>query len=147
MSFLHKAFLSDFQTPLFSIQVFYIIIKGIYVNLYKVRGKQVLYFKQLLCVIVIGIVFNSININKFKIVSFIMYIAAGWTIIFASYEIYMAIGQNGFLLLLFGGISYTLGSILYGLGGKYSVWFHTVFHFFVLAGTILQFISIYLYVI
>ena len=76
-----------------------------------------------------------------------MYIAAGWTIIFASYEIYMAIGQNGFLLLLFGGISYTLGSILYGLGGKYSVWFHTVFHFFVLAGTILQFISIYLYVI
>ena len=48
---------------LFSIQVFYIIIKGIYVNLYKVRGKQVLYFKQLLCVIVIGIVFNCIALK------------------------------------------------------------------------------------
>lgn len=106
-----------------------------------------LIFTVVWILVIIGIVFNSININKFKIVSFVMYIAAGWTIIFASYEIYMAIGQNGFLLLLFGGISYTLGSILYGLGGKYSVWFHTVFHFFVLAGTILQFISIYLYVI
>lgn len=48
---------------LFSIQVFYIIIKGIYVNLYKARGKQVLYFKQLLCVIVIGIVFNCIALK------------------------------------------------------------------------------------
>lgn len=97
--------------------------------------------------IIIGIVFNSININKFKVLSFVMYICAGWTIIFASKELLDVIGINGFLLLLFGGITYSLGSVLYGLGSKYSVWFHTVFHIFVLIGTILQFISIYMYVI
>lgn len=97
--------------------------------------------------IIIGIVFNSININKFKVLSFVMYICAGWTIILASKELLDVIGINGFLLLLFGGITYSLGSVLYGLGSKYSVWFHTVFHIFVLIGTILQFISIYMYVI
>lgn len=97
--------------------------------------------------IILGIVFNSININKFKILSFIMYIASGWMIIFEAKELLNIIGFNGFILLLMGGISYTLGSILYGIGSKKSVWFHTVFHIFVLIGTILQFVSIYLYVV
>lgn len=97
--------------------------------------------------VILGIVFNSINIEKFKVFSFIMYICAGWTIIFAIYEISQIIGMNGFLLLLFGGIAYTLGSVIYGLGKNHSVWFHTVFHFFVLIGTVLQFLSIYLYVL
>ena len=56
-------------------------------------------------------------------------------------------GINGFLLLLFGGIAYTIGAILYGLGKKKSVWFHTVFHCFVIVGMILQFVSVYLYVL
>ena len=97
--------------------------------------------------IILGIIFNSININKFKIFSFVMYICSGRIILLACVDIYNAIGFNGFMLLLFGGISYTIGSILYGIGGKSSVWFHTVFHFFVLFGSILQFLSFYLYVI
>lgn len=97
--------------------------------------------------VTIGIVFNSIDINKYKVLSFIMYILAGWIIIIAACEISKINTLNGFLLLFFGGVSYTLGSVLYGLGGKYSVWFHTVFHFFVLIGSLLQFLSIYLYVI
>lgn len=97
--------------------------------------------------ITIGIVFNSININKYKIISFVMYIVAGWIIILEAKELLNVIGFNGFMFLLFGGISYSLGSILYGIASKKSIWFHTVFHIFVLIGTILQFISIYLYVI
>ena len=97
--------------------------------------------------IILGIIFNSININKFKIFSFVMYICSGRIILLACVDIYNAIGFNGFMLLLFGGISYTIGSILYGIGGKSSVWFHTIFHFFVLFGSILQFLSFYLYVI
>ena len=97
--------------------------------------------------ITIGIVFNSININKYKIISFVMYIVAGWIIILEAKELLNVIGFNGFMFLLFGGISYSLGSILYGLGSKKYIWFHTVFHIFVLIGTILQFIAIYLYVI
>ena len=50
----------------------------------------------------------------------------------------------GFWLLLSGGISYTLGAILYGIGSK-KKWFHSVFHIFVVLGSILQFLSIFLY--
>lgn len=48
---------------LFSIQVFYLIIKGVYVNLYKVRGKQKIYFRQLLAIILIGVIFNFIALK------------------------------------------------------------------------------------
>lgn len=97
--------------------------------------------------VTIGIVFNSINIKKFAILSMIMYIVAGWAIIFNCVELYNELHFNGFMLLLFGGISFTIGAVLYGLGGKHSVWWHTVFHFFVLAGIVLQFLSVYLYVL
>lgn len=97
--------------------------------------------------IALGIVFNSINIHKYSKLSMIIYIFAGWIILFASDGIINSIGLNGFLLLLFGGISYSIGAILYGLGKKKSVWFHTVFHIFVLIGIVLQFVSIYLYIL
>lgn len=97
--------------------------------------------------VTLGIVFNSINIKKYAVFSMIMYIVAGWSILLNVNELYCYLSFNGFMLLLFGGISFTLGAILYGLGKKNSVWFHTVFHFFVLFGIILQFTSIYLYVL
>ena len=50
----------------------------------------------------------------------------------------------GFLLLLSGGIAYTIGAILYGLGKKRK-WMHSVFHIFVVLGSVLQFLSVWLY--
>jgi hemolysin III len=50
----------------------------------------------------------------------------------------------GFMLLLYGGIAYTIGAILYGIGSKVR-WMHSVFHVFVLVGSILQFLAIYFY--
>lgn len=97
--------------------------------------------------VTLGIVFNSINIKKYAVFSMIMYIVAGWSILLNVNGLYSHLSFNGFMLLLFGGISFTLGAILYGLGKKHSVWFHTAFHFFVLFGIILQFTSIYLYVL
>lgn len=107
------------------------------------------YIILILCFIFVtlGIVFNSINIKKFSILSMAMYILAGWTIILDCLTLFNKLGFNGFILLLMGGVSFTIGAILYGLGKKHSVWWHTVFHFFVLFGIILQFLSIYLYVI
>jgi len=95
----------------------------------------------------LGIVMNSINIVKYSKLSMIIYVCAGWTIIFASDALINNISLNGFLLLLFGGIAYSIGAILYGIGKKKSVWFHTVFHIFVLVGVVLQFLSVYFYVI
>ena len=97
--------------------------------------------------IALGITMNSINIKKFSGLSMTIYICAGWLIIVNCVELYNALGLEGFLLLLFGGISFSLGSILYGLGKKHSVWFHTIFHWFVTLGIILQFLSVYLYVL
>lgn len=97
--------------------------------------------------VALGITLNSIDMNKFKIVSFILYIVIGWIIIIASPELINTMGLNGFLLMLAGGLSYTIGSLLYGIGRKKSIWFHTVFHCFILLGTILQFISIWFYIL
>jgi hemolysin III len=54
--------------------------------------------------------------------------------------------RPGFYLLLSGGIAYTVGAILYGVGVK-KRWMHSVFHIFVVLGSLLQFLSIYLYVL
>ena len=94
------------------------------------------------CVIV-GIVFNSISLEHYKVLSMSLYIAAGWTIILACYELgTSSFGWANFWWLLGGGLLYTLGSILYKVGAKKS-WMHCVFHFFVLFAAIFQFISIY----
>lgn len=97
--------------------------------------------------VILGIVFNSVNIQKYKIFTTLLYIVIGWSIIFATKELINTITLNGFIWMLFGGISYTIGAILYGIGAKKSLWFHTVFHCFILLGTILQFISIWFYVL
>ena len=97
--------------------------------------------------VIIGIVFNSINIHKYMILSTSLYIIIGWTIIFASQELINTTGMGGFLWMLSGGIAYTVGAVLYGIGAKKSLWYHTVFHVFILVGTVLQFISVWFYVL
>ena len=62
------------------------------------------------------------------------------------YLIYIFMTVLETLLLLLGGIAYTIGSILYGLGGKHK-WMHSVFHIFVVAGALLQYFSVFLYAI
>lgn len=95
---------------------------------------------------IIGTVFNSINIKKYAWLSMICYLGAGWVIIAAFAPLWNIIGNVGAILLLLSGLAYTVGSILYGLGRKIK-YMHTVFHFFVLAGAILMFISIYCFVL
>jgi hemolysin III len=97
--------------------------------------------------VVLGIVFNSINIHKYIVFTTALYIITGWTIILASNELIATITLPGYLFLLGGGISYTIGAVLYGIGAKKSLWFHTVFHVFIVIGTVLQFVSIWCYVL
>lgn len=97
---------------------------------------------------IVGIVLNSCNIKKFFIFSMVDYLLMGWCVIISMYPLLMSLGWwMGTFLLLMGGVSYTVGAILYAVGKKKSPWFHTVFHFFVLLGTILMFFSIYFYVV
>ena len=94
---------------------------------------------------ILGITFNAISVERFRIFSMICYLAMGWVIIFAVRPLLSAIPWTSFLLLLVGGIAYTLGAILYAIGKKVR-YIHSVWHFFVLFGSILHFLSIYLYI-
>ena len=94
---------------------------------------------------ILGIVLNSIDIKKFKVFSMICYLVMGWCIVFKITLLPELLGTAGFVLLLLGGIAYTVGAILYGLGKKHK-YMHSIFHLFILLGSLLQFFCILLYV-
>jgi len=93
---------------------------------------------------IIGIVFNSIDLKKFKHFSMICYLLMGWCIIFRADLLLKSMDISGIVLLVTGGLSYTIGAILYGIGKKHK-YFHSIFHLFILLGSFLQFFSILLY--
>ena len=95
---------------------------------------------------ILGIVLNSINLKKYKLISLISYVILGWVIIFAYNPLKEAVDWSGVLLLIAGGVIYTIGAIVYALGKRIK-YFHSIFHMFVLAASILHFLSILLYVI
>lgn len=94
----------------------------------------------------LGITLSAINVHKFRIVSMIIYIAMGWAIIFSGRDLIASIPTAGFVLLLGGGILYTIGAVLYGIGKK-KKYMHSVFHFLALGGSVCHFISIFMYVL
>lgn len=95
---------------------------------------------------ILGIVLNTVSLKRFAKLSVACYIGLGWVVIFASKQLIAALEWPGLWLLLAGGIAYTIGAVLYGIGAK-KRYFHSIFHFFCLIGTILHFFSIYLYVL
>ena len=96
-------------------------------------------------VAILGIVLNSIDIKKFKVFSMICYLIMGWCIIIKINLLPELLGMPGFILLLAGGIAYTIGAALYGIGKKHK-YAHSIFHLFILLGSLLQFLCILLYV-
>ena len=96
-------------------------------------------------VAILGIILNSIDIKKFRVFSMICYLVMGWCIVFKINLLPELLGTAGFVLLLLGGLAYTIGAILYGLGKKHK-YMHSVFHLFILLGSLLQFFTILLYV-
>ena len=95
---------------------------------------------------VVGIIFNAIDVDKYEKVSLFCYIFMGWIIVFAFKPLASAINHKGISLLVAGGIVYTIGAVLYKIGDE-KRYFHSIWHVFVLGGTILHFFTIYLYVL
>ncbi len=94
---------------------------------------------------ILGITLNSIDIKKFKKFSMICYLLMGWCIIIKGGLLPELLTWSGFILLVTGGIAYTIGAIIYGLGKKHK-YAHSIFHLFILLGSFLQFMCILLYV-
>jgi hemolysin III len=76
----------------------------------------------------------------------ICYIGMGWAAVFKIGLLIEAVGMAGFALILAGGISYTIGAVLYGMGKKRR-YMHSVFHLFVVLGSALHTLAILLYVL
>ena len=93
-----------------------------------------------------GIVFAAIDHKKYSKLTMACYIGMGWLIIIALKPTIECVGVSGFLLLLGGGISYTIGAVLYAIGKK-KKYYHTVFHAFVVLGSLMQAACIMKYVI
>ncbi len=96
--------------------------------------------------IILGATFSSIDLKKYNALAMSMYLLGGMMILINPTGTYFALGFNGFFYLALGGTFYIIGAILYGLGSKKSLWWHSVFHFFILFGIVSMFISIYFYV-
>lgn len=94
---------------------------------------------------VIGIILNAISIERFKVFSMICYVAMGWVVVFAFSPLLHSLAMPGVVLLVAGGLSYTLGLIFYRL--KRIRYMHGIWHLFVLAGAVLHFLCIFFYVI
>ncbi len=95
---------------------------------------------------IIGIVLNAIDLKKYKVFSMICYLVMGWAVIFRADLLPKLLGINGLILLVAGGIAYTIGAILYGLGRKHK-YMHSVFHLFIVLGSLLHFFCILFYVV
>lgn len=95
---------------------------------------------------ILGIVLTAIDLEQFKVFSMVCYLAMGWLIIFRMDLLIKAIGMTGSMLILAGGIVYTIGSILYGIG-KSKKYMHSMFHLCVVIATFLQLLAIILYVV
>ena len=92
----------------------------------------------------VAITLTAIDLHRYNVFSMICYIGMGWGIILFLPQVMEVMTASGFYLLLSGGICYTIGAVLYGIGSR-KHWMHSVFHVFVLLGSLLHFLAIYLY--
>lgn len=94
---------------------------------------------------VVGVAFEAFWTFRPRWVSAVVYVVMGWCVIAFLPALYADLAPAGFWLLVAGGLSYTVGAVFYIF--KKVKYMHSVFHVFVLAGSVLQFLSVYLFVI
>lgn len=94
----------------------------------------------------VAVTFTAIDLKKYSVLSMVCYICMGWCILPVANVAVEALTLRGFLWVLAGGIAYTIGAVLYGIGKRHR-YMHSVFHVFVVLGSILQFVGILFYVL
>lgn len=87
-------------------------------------------FSAIWCIALIGILLKLFFTGKYRILSTVIYVLMGWAAVFAFKPLYQNMHSNGFAWLIFGGIAYTLGAVLYAI--KKIPYNHAIFHIFVL---------------
>lgn len=87
----------------------------------------------------LGIVFNLIDMERYKSASMVCYILMGWAAMFTMKQLVANLSTYALVLLILGGIFYTAGIFFFAKKTKY---FHSIWHIFVLMGSVLHYFSI-----
>lgn len=93
---------------------------------------------------ILGVIYKCIWLDKYQNASTIIYIIMGWLCILAMKPLYDGLGPVGFWLLVAGGISFTVGALIYSM--RSVKFMHVLWHLFVMLGTGFMYFSILLYV-
>ncbi len=93
----------------------------------------------------VGVIFKSFFIDRYEALATAAYVLMGWIVIIAFKEMLMRVPPGGIILLVVGGIVYTLGVIFYAW--EKLPFNHAIWHLFVLGGSILHFFAILFYVL
>lgn len=124
----------------------YMLVLGTYIpiSLLGIGGiKSVLLVIFVSLVTLTCIILTCINIDKYQVASVICHLFNGWSTVIGIGNLYNNTGFNGVLFLVLGGVMYSVGAILYGIGSHVK-YMHSVFHFFCIAGTVFHFLCVYL---
>lgn len=129
------------------ISIYYLIL-GSYapvclITLYEYSGINI--FIVVLTLSIIGTLKKLFFKGRFKIISLLLYLAMGWLIVVEINLLFELLDSEAELLLIIGGLSYTIGIIFYTLDKiKY---FHSIWHLFVLTGSVLHYLMVVLYIV
>ncbi|AOW09467.1 PAQR family membrane homeostasis protein TrhA [Flavobacterium gilvum] len=121
----------------------YYLIAGTYSPLmiaYLNRSTALIFLGIMWLIALLGTFFKIINSNRFKKASVVMYLLMGWMIVFVIKPLWGIMPLSVFLWILAGGISYSVGVYFYV--NSYKKYFHAVWHFFVLLGTVFHYIAV-----
>ena len=129
------------------ISIYYLIL-GSYapvclITLYDYSGLSI--FIAVLTLSVIGTLKKLFYTGKYESISLMLYLTMGWLIIFDINSLFNLIDFNAKLLIILGGVSYTFGTIFYAFDKK--KYFHSIWHLFVLVGSVSHYFVVLLYII
>lgn len=129
----------------------YILIAATYTPICILTLKGVIGISLLVVIwslTILGIVAKILWLNMPRSVYTSLYVLLGWAAVIAIIPLYKSIGAGGTMLLIGGGVAYTLGAVIYASKIKLYIWkfgFHEIFHLFIILGTSLHFGMIYRY--
>ncbi|SEL07777.1 PAQR family membrane homeostasis protein TrhA [Ruminococcus albus] len=151
MSTLYHAITNDRAKGFFRIMdhnTIFFLIAGTYtpITLVPLRGAfGWTLFGVIWAAAVVGIVLNSIDLEKFRKPSVVCYILMGWAVVFAINPMLRTINKISLLFLLIGGLFYTIGVIFYVM--KKKRYFHSIWHLFTIGGSVFHWFLILLIMI
>lgn len=123
----------------------YVLIAGTYtpVSLVSIGGTEGIFLTSFVWgVALCAILLNVADMHRFRVLSMIFYIALGWCALFFLRPLVSGLDPRSLFFLIFGGVLYTMGAVIYGLGRTHR-YMHALWHIFCLLGSLFQFFVVW----